>query len=170
MGAAMSDELGVPGGSVPEPTQLPGSEILDHSAGATTITPSQTHRASGPKKRWVLPAVGASVLMLAVASAGVALGVMVSGGGTQPEELVPANAMIYADVDFDPAAGQKANLMRLINKFPDLQDQLGGGDDIKQVIVEGLLDRFRFQCRQPQQRRGAQLVGRPSRSIAVMPG
>lgn len=138
----MSDELGVPRGSAPEPTQLPGSEILDHGAGATTITPSQTHRASSPKRRWVLPAVGASVLMLAVASAGVALGVMFSGGGTQPEELVPSNALFYADVDFDPTAEQKANLVRLLNKFPDLHDQLDGVNDVQKSLVEGFVNAY----------------------------
>lgn len=111
------------------------AEVLDN--GGSGGDPGG-HRVVRKRPRWVLPAVGASALMVAVAGAGVALGMMLSGGGTQPEELVPADAVFFADVDFDPSAGQKTNLLRLLNKVPDLRSELGGRDDLRQLVVDQL--------------------------------
>ncbi|MEO8329721.1 MAG: hypothetical protein ABI586_06955, partial [Candidatus Nanopelagicales bacterium] len=93
----------------------------------------------GPGRRgWAV--AGAAAAALVVGGAGIALGMALSGGGEQPEDVMPANALFFADVDLDPDAGQKVNLLRLLSKFPDVQDELGGRDDIKSYVVEQLLE------------------------------
>ena len=112
-----------------EPTDLPTAEVLDQG--------TRLAGASAPHRRWPWVAAGAAAVV--VSGAGVALGLALSGGGTQPEELVPAGALVYADVDFDPEAGQKVNLVRLLSKFPEIGEQLGGRTDVKEFLIEQVL-------------------------------
>ncbi|MDP9461406.1 MAG: DUF3352 domain-containing protein, partial [Actinomycetota bacterium] len=44
---------------------------------------------------------------------------LLSGGGTQPEDVLPAAAIGFVKVDLDPAAGQKLAAYRLSTAFPD---------------------------------------------------
>lgn len=116
---------------------LMSDDVLEHGPSATTVVPSQ--RAGGPNRRWLIPLTVGTAVTLGVAGAGIALGVMLSGGGTQPEELVPSDALAYVDVDFDPPAGQKANLIRLLDQFPELSGQFNGDDDLKAQIVKAMV-------------------------------
>ena len=91
---------------------------------------------SGPSARrpWGLIGVAAAVA-LAVLVGGVVFAVgKLSGGGTQPEELVPASAFAFAKLDLDPAAGQKVAVMQFLRHFPDAADALGEHDDIREAI------------------------------------
>ena len=72
---------------------------------------------SGAKKGLLLGA--AAFVTLAVAGTAVAAGTLLSGGGAQPEDVLPKDALAFAKLDFDPAAGQKIALYRLAQKFPD---------------------------------------------------
>ncbi|WP_432924509.1 DUF3352 domain-containing protein [Microbispora sp. CA-135349] len=70
------------------------------------------------------------VLIAVVASAAVAAGVyataLLSGAGTQPQDVLPAGALGYVRVDFDPAASQKMAFLRVAGKFAAAKRQ--GGD------------------------------------------
>lgn len=61
----------------------------------------------------------AGLLTVGVAGAAVAAGSFLSGGGTQPEDVLPAEAFGFVKVDLDPSAGQKLAAYRLAQKFPD---------------------------------------------------
>jgi len=61
-----------------------------------------------------------------------------SGGGTQPESVLPADSIAFAKIDFDPAAGQKVLALKFLNKLPKVGTSLAGGKDAKQAIFEGL--------------------------------
>jgi hypothetical protein len=63
---------------------------------------------------------------------------MVGGGGTQPEDVLPASTVVYADIDLDPAAGQKLNLVRLLGRFPDVEDEYGPEPDLRELFVDAL--------------------------------
>ena len=137
------DQPGIPDPQA-TPAAVPGeapAEILDTAgtgippAGGTVVSGGQG--AGGGRRRW--PVVAAATAVLAVGGAGIALGLALSGGGTQPEDVVPASALFYADIDFDPDAGQKANLLRLLNKFPAIEEELGGRTDIEQYLVGQIL-------------------------------
>ena len=105
----------------------PAAEVLSsaegHAAGGLSILPegddapgatswSAPYRRRGGRGRAGL-AVGAGAF--AVTSA-------LSGGGAQPESVVPATAVFYAEVDLDPSAGQKMEAFTFLRKFPELQD------------------------------------------------
>lgn len=72
-----------------------------------------------------------------VAVGGVTAGQFLSGGGTQPEDVLPANTVAFAKLDFDPSAGQKLNALRLLHKFPSITTH---GNDLKATVVSGLLE------------------------------
>ncbi|HSE08006.1 MAG TPA: DUF3352 domain-containing protein [Nocardioidaceae bacterium] len=73
----------------------------------------------------------------AMVAGGLAVSSFLSGGGTQPEDVLPSTAIGFAKLDLNPPAGQKLNALRLMRKFPDIKDE---GDDLKATIVESLLD------------------------------
>lgn len=83
--------------------------------------------------------VAIGVLVVASAGAGFATGTVVGGGGTQPEDVLPDTLVAYVDVDLDPAAGQKVNLVRLLGRFPDVEEQYGREPDIRAVVVDWLV-------------------------------
>lgn len=88
-----------------------------------------------PRRRpWGLIGIAAGVV-LALLVGGVVFAIgKLSGGGTQPEELVPASAFAFAKLDLDPAAGQKVAAMQFLRHFPAAADALGDNEDIREVI------------------------------------
>lgn len=78
----------------------------------------------------------AALLVGGVAVAGVAFGEFLSGGGTQPEEVLPAATVAFAKIDLDPSSGQKLAAYQLLKKFPAAG---ANGKDLKQTLVEDLL-------------------------------
>lgn len=83
----------------------------------------------------------AVVGVLGVAGAGAVAAFALSGGGTQPEDVLPANAILFAKLDLDPAAGQKLNVYRLSQRFPEAARELEGEqtlrDDLLRQLFEG---------------------------------
>lgn len=66
-----------------------------------------------------------AAVVLALAATGAFAWQKLSGGGTQPHDVLPASAVAYARVDVDPSAGQKIALLKLIRKFPDAATSIG---------------------------------------------
>lgn len=85
-------------------------------------------------------AVAAGAAVVASAGAGFAAGSVVGGGGTQPEDVLPDTVVAYVDVDLDPAAQQKVNLVRLLGRFPDVEQEYGREPDIRTVALDWLID------------------------------
>jgi hypothetical protein len=83
----------------------------------------------------------AVVAVVAAGGVGFAVGTMVGGGGSQPEDVLPSTVVAYADVDLNPGASQKLNAVRLLGRFPGVQDAYGAEPDIRQVLVQQLTDR-----------------------------
>jgi Protein of unknown function (DUF3352) len=102
----MSDDL-TP--QVPEPPYVisPSSDIL-----ASQQPPSP------PRWGRRLAVGGAGLAVLALAGGGFAAYGALSGGGTQPEKFVPANAVAYVELDLNPPVSQKVNAVRLLHKLP----------------------------------------------------
>jgi hypothetical protein len=100
----------------------------------------------GPRLRDRTSAVAASgwtIGVIATAITGV-LGtaifaaVSLSGGGVQPEELLPGSSFAFAKVDFDPPAGQKLAVRGLSGRFPDAPaEELTG---LRDELVRSLID------------------------------
>lgn len=69
------------------------------------------------RPRWLVLTVAVVVLLGLGGGAAFAFAKL-SGGGAQPETVLPASTLALARVDLDPAAGQKVAAYRLSRKFP----------------------------------------------------
>ena len=116
--------------TLPPPPGTPGPET---SADAGSVPPppaSDTATASGGSGRRMPLGlkIGFGVLTLALI-AGAAVGVVaytkLSGGGPQPADVLPASTVAYARLDLDPSASQKIALLDLINRVPEVRQELG---------------------------------------------
>lgn len=68
---------------------------------------------------------------------------LLSGGGAQPAEALPGNAIAYTRIDIDPSADQKIAMLRLLRRLPEFEEQTGitsDKEDLRRLIVEGFLD------------------------------
>lgn len=87
----------------------------------------------------LLPAA-VGVAAAGVALSGVAVLAFLSGGGTQPEDVLPAGALAFVKVDLDPAANQKLAVYRLAEKFPASADEVDDEDEVKDQLLAALFD------------------------------
>lgn len=121
--------------ALPSPSSSP--EYLDSVDGTVPSAEAGTEEpaARRPGRRRGL-VVGA-VLGVALVGGGVAYGVgRLSGGGAQPDEMIPASALAVVSVDLDPSAAQKIDALRFARKFPELKTRIGGGDDLRKVLFD----------------------------------
>lgn len=89
--------------------------------------------------------VAVAVLVAAVLGGGAfAAYALLSGGGPQPVEALPATTVAVVSVDLDPSAKQKIAGLKTLRKFPELRKQLNDelklqpGGDLREVIVREL--------------------------------
>ena len=102
-------------------------------------SPLPSSRLSRLSAGTVLPAViGAAAV--SVATAGVAVLAFLSGGGAQPEDVVPASALAFLKVDLDPAANQKLAVYRLAERFPATADDVDDEGDVKDQLLASLFE------------------------------
>ena len=95
------------------------------------------------RRRGIAIGVAGVAVVALVVGAGVFAWAKLSGGGPQPSEAVPSNAMAYVRLDLDPAASQKLNAMSLLNKFPEFEDATGISDDdadLRKLFVERVMN------------------------------
>ncbi len=72
-----------------------------------------------PRRRTAIVASVAALSVAAVAGGAFAAYNVLSGGGAQPEEVLPASTVAFVKIDLDPSAGQKLALLQLLQKFPN---------------------------------------------------
>jgi hypothetical protein len=126
-------------------TLPPNDRPTPDASGAPAPGPGQAYPAAAPPD---VPAAHRSRAGLAVAATlagalvlggtGYAVASYLSGGGSQPEDVLPADTLGFVKLDLDPAAGQKMALGSLLEKFPDLVSE--GKGDLKEQLLEPLLD------------------------------
>ncbi|GGS60122.1 hypothetical protein GCM10010156_18400 [Planobispora rosea] len=90
--------------------------------------PAAPRRKGG--KGWVIAVVSALVVALLGGGGYYAVNLL-SGGGTQPEQVLPGTAFGYARIDLDPAANQKLALYEIAKKFTVTKDSFTGDDPRK---------------------------------------
>ncbi|MFF4774881.1 DUF3352 domain-containing protein [Microtetraspora fusca] len=76
---------------------------------------------------WIIALI-AAVLVGVVGGGGVWAASVLSGGGTQPHDVLPGNAVAYLRLDLDPAANQKVALFGIARKFSVTKDVFSGDD------------------------------------------
>jgi hypothetical protein len=87
-----------------------------------------------------LPVLLTGAAALAVAATGTAVAVSLSGGGTQPEDVLPAGAIGFAKVDLDPSAEQKLALFELGERFPATAEALTSEDSLRDDALRLLVE------------------------------
>jgi len=112
------------------------SPVVD-PLGPDTSTENEHGKGGGRGTRVAL-ITATAVLVAAVSGAAYAVASFLSGGGTQPEQVLPAGALAFAKIDLDPAANQKIAVYSLTRKFPDLARQNGDENRaLKDSVVAG---------------------------------
>ncbi len=105
--------------------------------GMPPAPPEPADRSRRGRRGLVLAGVAVGAVVLG--GSGYAVASYVSGGGAQPEEVLPADTLAFAKVDLDPAAGQKMAVASLLEEFPDVGGGEDGGD-LKSRLVTPLLE------------------------------
>jgi len=86
---------------------------------------------------WILGAAVA-VLLLLVGGGAVAAYQVLNGGGTQPDQVVPANVVAFAKLDLNPSASQKIAAARFLHRIPKLGSGFTGSRDWRQAMFEAM--------------------------------
>jgi hypothetical protein len=97
------------------------------------LPPVQPAEVPARGRRGLLIGAGAATLAL-VAGAAVWATTTLSGGGRQPDEVVPKSTFAYVKIDLDPAANQKLAARSYFGKFPELKDDAGNDDVFENVL------------------------------------
>lgn len=139
------DAPGQPDPTTPgeQPAQpAPGANAWEDVADLTApgaVPPEPAEPARRSRKGLI---AGSAAALVILGGAGAWAYSALGGGGAQPEAALPASTLLYLDVDLDPSAAQKVNLLRLANRVPDLADTLGvdldESADLKQVIAQAI--------------------------------
>lgn len=120
-------------GSAEAAPREPGTST-DLDAGEAPASKAGNHRTRN------LVVIGAAAGVLILGGAGAYAYATLSGGGAQPHDVLPANALAYGRIDLDPSAGQKIEVLRLLQKFPDLKDTIGDENaDLRELFIENSL-------------------------------
>ncbi len=126
-------------GSSTDPVAHDASSPAPDEASAPAPEDASAPAAGGSRTRRYI-AIGAVAGVLCVGGIGAYAFATLSGGGEQPHDVLPASALAYGRVDLDPSAGQKIEILRLLQKFPDLQDKIGDENaDLRQLFIENAL-------------------------------
>ncbi|WP_323097094.1 DUF3352 domain-containing protein [Intrasporangium sp. YIM S08009] len=137
----MSDPSHGPGGPAGGPQSVPQSYSYPDAADASGVTdPAQgvgladepSTPGAGKSRRTGLIAGGVAAVVL-LGGAGVFAAQQLSGGGSQPADVLPGDAYAYVRLDIDPSAGQKIAAVRFLGKVPQIQNTLGSGDPRKKL-------------------------------------
>ncbi|GII56345.1 hypothetical protein Pth03_47340 [Planotetraspora thailandica] len=111
-----------------------GGAPAGHTQEGYTLQPAPEQPKGG--RGWIMGIIAAVVVVL-LGGGGVWAVNLLSGGGAQPEDVLPGNAVAYARLDLDPAANQKLALFSIGRKFPGLKDSLTG-DDPRKAFFEAI--------------------------------
>lgn len=82
--------------------------------------------------------VGSAVGLIAVGI--FAAFALLSGGGTQPESVLPSDTVAFAKIDLNPSAGQKINFVRFVSQFPSTFKGFNSDDPVGSFITQANLN------------------------------
>jgi hypothetical protein len=124
---------------LPDDVRPDAAETLDSAGDGPTPGEGAGTGSRRPGRRAGL--VGAAVLAVGLIGGAVAYGVaQLSGGGAQPDAMVPSSALAIVSVDLDPSAGQKIDALRFARAFPELKARMGGGEDLRKILFDAMSD------------------------------
>jgi hypothetical protein len=110
---------------------------VHHTMPSQAAATQEQPRPTGGRGR-TIALVGGLLAIVAVGAGGAVVFNQVSGGGAQPESVMPGTTIAFAKVDLDPAAGQKLDAIRFVRKFPDAKGKVKDDSDLREVIIKAL--------------------------------
>jgi len=97
---------------------------------------------TGPRRGLVVGIVVGVVAALALPFSAFAIFRFLSGGGTQPHDVLPGNAVGYFRIDLDPSAPQKMEAIRFLRTFPAFEKHTHITDDsadVRETIFDAMV-------------------------------
>jgi hypothetical protein len=139
------DQLG--SGDLPENGQEyvpaavpPAVDVLAGGPGESVdwsgTVPGRTGGGRRSRTAWVAGLL--TVVLVLAGAAGYVAWSKLAGGGPQPEQVLPANTVAMVKLDLDPPAGQKLELFRLLQKFPQAAQLTSADNDFGNWLVRRL--------------------------------
>ena len=128
-------------GPVPPPPPFDATPPADPTRPLAYLDGADNEPAIVPRRRRGLLAGGIAAAVLVAGSGAVFAWQALDGGGTQPHEVLPADAIGYVRLDLDPSAGQKIQAFRLLQKFPLFTEATGITDenvDLRELFIDEL--------------------------------
>lgn len=116
--------------------------MTQHTSSQTTRGPLRARRADRGAVS-ALAAGGSAVAAIALVGGGLWAATQLGGGGDQPADVLPESTFAYARIDLDPSASQKVDLIRLLRRFPEFEEQTGissDKDDLRRTLAESALE------------------------------
>ncbi len=104
--------------------------------------PTSRTAAGGSGRKWGALGGAAVAVAAVVGMGGWGAYALLSGGGSQPAEAIPANAIGYLSIDLDPSASQKIEALSILRKFPGIEQELdiSDRDDLRRYVFEKIQD------------------------------
>ncbi|MDQ1721786.1 MAG: hypothetical protein QOI26_1520 [Pseudonocardiales bacterium] len=125
----------------PPPSVYPAPPVAREMSDPDIYLPNPSYQPSpgrpGRGKK-IIAGAAALALLAGGAIAAYAYSVLASGG-IQPDRVLPNTTVAFAELDLDPAAGQKIALYRLSAKFPALSKGASNIDDERNSILSTLI-------------------------------
>ena len=126
MDAARRPAVAIPPQSVPaapaaapvEPTVAAATPNVVPVVELPVVQPGDGRGRGRGRRRTTAFVTASLVIVAALAGTGAYAYAQLAPSGTQPEAVVPGDAVAFVKVDFDPSAGQKIAAARLIDKLP----------------------------------------------------
>ncbi|HET8987055.1 MAG TPA: DUF3352 domain-containing protein [Humibacillus sp.] len=122
-----------PGSSPTSPSVPSVPSVPSAPAGVGLSDEGDASPAGRPGGRRTGLVVGGIVAALVLGGGAVFAVQQLSGGGSQPADVLPGDAYGYVRLDIDPSAGQKIAAVRFLDKLPQIRDTLGGDDPRKKL-------------------------------------
>lgn len=97
--------------------------------------------AHAPRRRAgtaTIAAIGVSAAL--VMGTGAFAAASLSGGGPQPEDVLPAGAIAFAKLDLDPSAEQKQRVFGLTKRFPSAAKEIRSADSLREDLLRVALE------------------------------
>lgn len=95
-----------------------------------------------PRRGLVVGIIAGVVVALGLPLGAFAVFRFLSGGGTQPHDVLPGNAVGYFRVDLDPSGAEKIDAMRFLRTFPAFEKYTRLTDDradVREALVDAML-------------------------------
>lgn len=99
--------------------------------------------AKRPRRGLLVGIVAGVVVALGIPLGAFAAFQLLSGGGTQPHDVLPANAVGYFRVDLDPTAPEKIDAVRFLRTFPAFEKYTRIDDeraDVREAIFDAIVE------------------------------